>query len=397
MKFRLFSLALLPLLFVGSAFAVCRDASSPLTALLAYGNDDGKKTPLILIHGHQAVNANEDVTVDANYWNAFLAAFQNDSAASAKFTPYLFQYCSDREPVAKIAEQLRDAIDAKLKDRQHVIVAHSLGGLVATSYMAETTHASGTWKGKRGGDTVLGVITLATPHHGTPGANDASTMSKFVPRSLSAAYDAMHRIYWRSGPLPTAANRSDLRWDNYDGKLPASSKDINSAQAKRNAAFAQFTSKLIAYAGAVDSTLDTFELASLLLQLKLGNSSSDDHSKLSLANVGLVNALGNKFGNADGLVPQVSGLFCRAGSTAIKRKNYICTSTSRVRRFEFGTEGSVPAADLPDANTLSIIRTARGFDHLNMLTNSDVLKHVLADIGSMLKPNTRQTLPTRTN
>lgn len=385
MKLRTIYLLLLPLLFVGSAFAVCKDASSPLTAMLAHGNDDGKKIPLILIHGHQAVNANEDVTVDANYWNAFLTAFQRDAAASAKFTPYLFQYCSDREPVATIAEQLRDAIDAKLKDRPHAIVAHSLGGLVATSYMAETTHNAGTWKGKRGGDTVLGIITLATPHHGTPGANDVGTMSKFVPKSLTAAYDAMHRIYWRSGPLPTAANRSDLRWDNYDGKLPANSKDINTAQAKRNAAFAPFASKLIAYAGAVDSTLNTLELASLLLQLKLGNDGSDDHSKLSLANVGLVNALGSKFGQADGLVPQVSGLFCRSGATAPKRKNFVCNSTSRVRRFEFGTEGSVPSTELPDANTLSITRTERGFDHLNMLTNAAVIEFALKDIVAFTK------------
>jgi len=393
MKFRSIHLVLLSLLFVGNASAVCKDASSPLTAMLAHGNDDGKKTPLILIHGHQAVNANEDVTVDANYWNAFLAAFQRDSAANAKFTPYLFQYCSDREPVAKIAEQLRDAIDTKLKDRPHTIVAHSLGGLIATSYMAETTHKTGIWKGKRGGDTVRGLITLATPHHGTPGANDAATMRKFVPRSLSAAYDAMHRIYWRSGPLATAANRSDLRWDNYDGKLPTNSKDINTAQVKRNAAFAPFTAKLIAYAGAVDSTLSTSELASLLLQLKFGGSSGDDHSKLSLANVGMVNALGNKFGDADGLVPQVSGLFCKSGSTVVKRKNYICNSASRVRRFEFGAAGSVPTTELPDANTLSITRTERGFDHLNMLTNPDVLDYVLSDLRSITASTTRNVTP----
>lgn len=385
MSRRLHLILLVVLALSVNAFGVCSDKQGPLTSLIKHGEDDGTKVPLILIHGHQAVNDKEDVTVDAKYWTAFLAAFQQDSSANAKFTPYLFQYCSDREPVAKIAEQLRDAIDVTLRDRQHAIVAHSLGGLVATSYMAETTHLSGVWKGKRSGDTVLGIITLATPHHGTPGANDAATMRKFVPRSLSTAYDAMHRIYWRSGPLPTAANRSDLRWDNYDGKLPADSKDINTAQAKRNAAFAPFADKLIAYSGAVDSTLDTFELASLLLQLRLGQNGGDDHSKLSLANVGLVNALGNKFGHADGLVPQVSGLFCRAGSSATKRKNYICNSTSRVRRFEFGTEGSVPATDLPDANTLSITRTSRGFDHLNMLTNAAVIEFALKDIVAFTK------------
>ena len=388
MSRRIHLILLVVVAFSVNAFGICSDRQSPLTSLIKQGEDDGKKVPLILIHGHQAVNGKEDVTVDARYWTAFLTAFPKDAVTAAKFTPYLFQYCSDREPVAKIAEQLRDAIDANLKDRPHVIVAHSLGGLVATSYMAETTHSTGMWKGKRSGETVLGLITLATPHHGTPGANDAATMRKFVPRSLSTAYDAMHRIYWRSGPLPTAANRSDLRWDNYDGKLPANSKDINTAQAKRNAAFAPFANKLIAYSGAVDSTLDTFELASLLLQLRLGGNGGDDHSKLSLANVGLVNALGNKFGHADWLVPQVSSLFCREGSPTIKRKHYICSSTSRVRRFEFGIEGTVPTAELPDTNTLSITRTIRGFDHLNMLTNAAVIDHVLKDIAMLANTST---------
>lgn len=386
MKARLLLLIVFLLFASANAFAVCGDASSQLSALIKQGTDDGRKVPLILIHGHQGVDSQQSVDQDVGYWNKFLAVFQQNAEASAKFMIYNFQYCSDREPVAKIAEQLRDAVDKQLADRPHVILAHSLGGLVATSYAAETSHLSGKWKGKRGGDTILGLVTLATPHHGTPGANDASTMKKFVPRSLSAAYDAMHRIYWRSGPLPSAANRSDLRWDNYDGKLPANSKDINSAQAKRNAAFAPFTNKLIAYAGAVDSTLNTFEIASLILQLKLGGNGGDDHSKLSLANVGMVNALGNKFGDADGLVPRVSGLFCRNGSPTSKSKNFVCNSVSRVRRFEFGKAGEVPASELPDTNTLSIVRTDRGFDHLNMLTNEVVINYALNDILSFVSP-----------
>ncbi|MBE7516499.1 MAG: alpha/beta fold hydrolase [Chloracidobacterium sp.] len=362
-------------------FAVCSDREGPLVSMIPAGKEDAAKTPLILIHGHEGVPDDADINADAHYWDALLAAFENDKQAAARFTPYLFQYCSDREPVSVLAERLRDLIDDRLPDRSHVIVAHSMGGIIATAYMAETVHRSGQWKGKKGGDTTLGLITLATPHHGTPAANDTETMSKFVPASLNAAYDALHRIYWRSGPAATAANRSDLRWDNFDRKLSISSTDINTALARRNAAFAPYSSKLIAYSGIVSPTLSSFELAAMLLDLKFGSGSDNRHRMLALANVGLVNALGKRFGDADGMVPISSSLFCVAGTVSKSvKKDLVCTTLSRVRRFEAGSESEVRTADLPDNSTLSITRRPHGFDHLDMLVDPLVIDHVLKDM-----------------
>src|SRR4029078_11231822 len=125
--------------------------------------------------------------------------------------------------------------------------------LVAKSYMAQTEHKQGNSKGTKGGDTTLELITLATPHHGTPGANDPATFRDLVPEKYKGAFGALQNIYWLSKKAdhlavlpPAAANRSDLRWDNYDGKINASSTDINVELSRLNTDFEPFNSKLIA-------------------------------------------------------------------------------------------------------------------------------------------------------
>jgi triacylglycerol esterase/lipase EstA (alpha/beta hydrolase family) len=385
---------------VHSVSAACSDPDSPLAALIAASADDPGKIPLILVHGINELPENADVNVDNHEWAEFRKLFASSDIAKS-YSLFVLQYCSNRQPVSVIAEKLRDLIDRDLADRDHVIVAHSMGGLVAKSYMAETSHQTGRWKGKRGGDTTLGIITLATPHHGTPGANDSGTMKALVPNKYEAVYGAMETIYWRTKDekdgLATvaadAANRADLRWDNFDNKLDPSSKDINSALAKTNELFAPFMPKLIAYAGTAESKLNPIQTGMLLLELKTGNSKAlQQHNMLTLANVGMVNGLGKNFGEADGMVPIESGLFCRPETRVVnpKPKNYVCTSDARVRRFEAGPEtGEV--RDLPDKNTLSIVRSERGFDHLDMRDNDVVLNYVITDLAAFLK--TARTKP----
>ncbi len=382
----------------------CSDANGPLAALVKLGPDAPAKTPLILIHGIQATQDRASVETDNQTWAEFLKLFNaKDSPLSARYSIFLFQYCSDREPVSAIAAKLRDLIDQKLPGREHVIVAHSMGGLIAKSYIGETEHAQGVWKGKRGGDTTIGLITLATPHHGTPGANDSVTMKRFVPDKFEAIYNAVQQYYWRSekGSVrsPSVPNRSDLRWDNYDSKLDASAKDVNADLARSNASFAPFAAKLIAYGGTTASTLSKFETAALLLETQLGGSKTmSDHRMLTFANVGLVNGLDRHFGDADGLVPLVSSLFCKAeGAVTLGSPppNYVCSSNSRLRRFEPGSGGEIAAAQLPDKETLSIFRSAGGFDHLDMLANADVLKYLIRDLTSMLPASVKQP-PLRT-
>jgi triacylglycerol esterase/lipase EstA (alpha/beta hydrolase family) len=391
-----------------SAQANCSDPKSDLAALIRTGPDSSGKTPLILIHGKGGTPGNGDSRKDNLAWNEFRAAFLKiDPAVSGRYAIYLFQYCSDRESVSSIAVKLRDLVDARLSDRDHVIVAHSMGGLIAKSYMAETQHISGRWKGKMSGESVIGLVTLATPHHGTPGANDPSTMAKFVPDRYEVIYSALQNIYWQrkrekddlAVAPPTTPNRADLRWDNYDKKLDPSSDDINTVLASTNSAFAPYQPKLIAYSGMASARLSTFEIAALLIETKLVDDRAlRQHRVLTLANIGLVNGLGGHFGDADGLVPVASALFCRPESERnIQRPDtYVCESDSRVRRFETGGSGrEIPPSQLPDKNTLSIYRSESGFDHLDMLNNPIVLEYVTRDLGTMLPAGPSKTLPTR--
>jgi hypothetical protein len=375
--------------FASPAGAICADKDSPLAALIKDGNDDGKRTPLILIHGIHGTSEKDAVDKKGDKWDEFEKVFdKKENGLSQRYSLYFFQYCSDREPVAVIATKLRDLIDVKLAGREHVFLTHSMGGLIATSYMAETVHQLGDWKSKSGGQTTLGLITLATPHHGTPGANDPATMAPFIPDKLEGVYNAIQNAYWRNNEDPAKPNRSDLRWDNYDGKLPADSKDINTTLAERNKLFIEHASKLIAYAGTTPAKLGPLEIAAMLFELRRSDDKpTSQHRLLGLANAGMVNALGKQFGNADGFVPQVSALFCQPEAekvTTESRPNYVCMSTSKVRRFEPGGMGvEVPAAQLPDANTLSIYRSPGGFDHLDMLTNPEVFRYATKDLIAM--------------
>jgi hypothetical protein len=258
--------------------------------------------------------------------------------------------------------------------------------------MAETVHLSGNWKGKKGGDTTLGIITLAGPHHGSPGANDTETLKKFVPDRYEKFYDALQRVYWKAGtdddngapPASSRVNRSDLRWDNYDGKLDHSPGDINSALAKRDKAFEPYAAKLIAYGGSIEATSSPLAIAGLLVEAGFGGDKNvSKHKSLAFANVGIVTALGRKFGEADGMVPMSSALFCKTPAKTVTGKYTICTSFSRVRRFEIGAAGELPADQLPDTNTLSILRSPSGYDHFDMLVNPDVLNYVVNDLLAM--------------
>ena len=388
------SMALIVLAFAAQATAICSDTNSPLTALIRSGDDDGKRTPLILIHGKGGTSSEAKVDAESQAWTDFIRVFNDrTNGLKDKYSIYLFQYCSDKENVAVIASSLRDLIDEKLTDRDHVIVAHSLGGLVAKSYMAQTEHKRGNWKGKKGGDTTLELITLATPHHGTPGANDPATFRDLVPERYREAFEALQKIYWLSKTTgdhyvvlsPTAANRSDLRWDNYDGEFNPASRDINVELVRTNADFEPYMPKLIAYGGIADAKLTPLEMAALVIESQLiDDNGIRQHRMLTFANMGLVYGLGRHFGDADGLVPYASALDCRSKPSRSKNRSFVCESGPRVRRFEMGDkQGEAPASELPDKKTLSIFRTAGGFDHLDMLTSPDVLRYVVKDLAAI--------------
>lgn len=381
------------------------------SALLKMSKDEPKKTPLILIHGINGTQPCHTKGSINSYWENFRLLYGRDTELQSKYSLFVFQYCSNLVgvSVSEIALELRDLIDEYLTDRNYVILAHSMGGLVAKSYMVEAKHLRGEWKHQFGGDTTIGIITLATLHHGTPGANLPETLKDHFAIGWRAIYEKANGIYWRgslgeSHPAVTDSslpNRSDLRWDNYNFKLDVFSNDINEKLFNRNLVFQKYSPKLIAYSGFLEnSTLNiaakVTEEISKYENLTVEVSEKEKfHRRLFLANAALYYGLSKIFGTTDGLVPFKSGLFCDSevaispinSQISAGKKNFICQSPSRVRRFEPGEGAEIPKSELPDTKTLSILRARKGFDHLDMLESADVLIYVAEDLkGFLVKP-----------
>lgn len=387
-----------------SLFWLGSSAFAANSALVPLGADDVSKIPIVLIHGIHGTEKCEERGNYNGYWKNFKAAFDANLNLDLKamYSLYVFQYCSDKIEITKIALELRDLIDENLTNRNHFILAHSMGGLVAKAYMAETVHLRGEWKNKTGGDTTIGIITLATPHHGTPGANSTKILKKYIyseddnqliKKSKQKLFELLSFGYWGiSFADSTKPNRSDLRWDNYDFKLDDFRGDINESLARRNILFQHYSSKLIAYAGYLDTAYQPLSFIKAAEELEKEKFSADfrSHKMLTIANFALVKGLGGNFGSTDGLVPFDSGLFCNTKQIislpgTVLPKNFICLSFSKVRRFEPGKKG-VAKSEYPDANTLSIFRTQRGYDHLDMLESPDILKFVIEDLRNIIKP-----------
>ncbi len=196
--------------------------------------DVGSRTPIILIHGIHGnlTNTGDDPqsrTKD-EYFEKLIFFLKNSNPAFIhEYKIYRFHYKSDYLPIYQISRSLRNRIDdlvkqnSQLENKKFVLIAHSMGGLVARSYMNEhDTDYGPTFQGKKGGERISKLIALATPHHGTYGANDKARISGHAVWGV--AFDADDLVYWEwkggcpdCNDDPSHPNRSDLRYDNFDG------------------------------------------------------------------------------------------------------------------------------------------------------------------------------------
>lgn len=185
----------------------------------------GEKLPLILIHG---LNANAIFAPpQTDGWNNFLDYYNANPALKATFKPYLVSYYSNTASVSNLGGALCDALDKinqgdldNFGNKNIVLVGHSMGGLVVRSSLT-FQQSSGAFSGKALGERVLKIITLATPHHGSPLANDRARDYRAGVGwgAVIGNCDNFDLLFWSTGPGWNQVNRSDLRWDNYDGLL----------------------------------------------------------------------------------------------------------------------------------------------------------------------------------
>jgi pimeloyl-ACP methyl ester carboxylesterase len=101
--------------------------------------------PVLLLHGYGC---------NSGYWSQLVPRL--DAAGISHASVDLEPLTGDIDGYAPLVERAVDALLADARADKAVIVAHSMGGLVARAWM----RACGTGK-------VARVITLGTPHHGT--------------------------------------------------------------------------------------------------------------------------------------------------------------------------------------------------------------------------------------
>lgn len=106
---------------------------------------DSSAPPVLLLHGYGC---------NSGYWSSLTPLL--DAARVSHATVDLEPLTGDIDAYAPLVERAVDALRAATGAPRVIIVAHSMGGLVARAWM----RACGTGK-------VARVITLGTPHHGT--------------------------------------------------------------------------------------------------------------------------------------------------------------------------------------------------------------------------------------
>ncbi len=189
------------------------------------------RIPLILVHGWQPemVSCNQWLKFmsQSDPFDAMIAEVVSDVPVAAQYKPYIFRYATyERVMIASDALAIEVEKNGLVRP---VLVGHSMGGLVGRGVMA-----------LRGPDALRGLITLGTPHEGTPLAN------RIIDGGKTDC--VLARLQLLGGELaavlaPSSGGLADLRTDS---ELIALLR--NEATRPRNRVFA--------IAGTNDATLD---------------------------------------------------------------------------------------------------------------------------------------------
>jgi len=185
------------------------------------------KIPLVLVHGWQPdmVNCNQarQFFPEAKTWQTILAAVQANPALRARYDVYVFRYPTFY-PVKQSAAQFAVRTQV-LGSRARVVVAHSMGGLVAARYMVDADP-----------DYIPALLTLGTPFGG-------SELAK--PLSLSTASRSV------LSPLALTALVHPILGSAGQGDLVPESQFITQLDADGS----KFSTRLDSYAGVLSSAI----------------------------------------------------------------------------------------------------------------------------------------------
>lgn len=271
----------------------------------------GSRIPILLIHGW---NSERPGPPSPEVWNNLIIYSATMPWVAEKFKFYRVTYYSNLISVSDIGKlliELVDQMDAENADfaRQKLfIIGHSMGGLVARSFMQEYRLQTGF--GIRGGERVLRLVTLATPHHGTPVANGPMRDDK-AGTLIGYALNLLDGAMFKDAPW-SDYNRFDLHADKVLSSLiqfdyPRFIGDQNLWLDRLNADN-PYRQKITGYGGSIHTWDDWSGGCSALDDLR--NVSGDDLLDCSAL---LMNGLYGFLWN-DGIVPGLSANFSSCDS-----------------------------------------------------------------------------------
>ncbi len=180
-------------------------------ATTAHGTPGKKK--LVLVHGwhfddrdagaYPTLSQLKDRILTQN-WSSFFGSTEfSQIVATKSYDVYAFDYLTSNG-IDINGQRFRAKMDSLFSDPADagkvVLYAHSMGGLV-TRYAVYAGGQPG---------YVARVISTGTPYHGSPWASPEFQVDRAVLGSLA-------------GFVTGTTGGSDLRWDNYDGKLSGAS------------------------------------------------------------------------------------------------------------------------------------------------------------------------------
>lgn len=314
------------LLVIVAALSLSFTAFAANKELYVYNDGPlGQRIPLVLIHGLWSETWSECFS---DTWRAFVES-SIQAELNKVYQLYCFEYPSKSISVENAAEWLAYRLNQYLPERQVVIVAHSMGGLVARAYMNL----------KGGGSRVIKLITLATPHHGTPLASlfsifrrvgkeelqSQAELPRFIPQAIRddiaslfieplASSDLLwlNRVAWQVEIWRglSTATLLDLEWDSFDNFStirPSSLRaDFANPLLDRLNSITAYDGRIIAYYGGLTADQLIYWRDPLVTWLDVAISSTRYRVLGSI-----ISTLKGNFSiySNDGLVPLGSGSF----------------------------------------------------------------------------------------
>ncbi len=141
--------------------------SMPFYAFTRRSMPDAHGLPVLLIHGYGC---------NSGYWHGL-----SQQLSKAKISHHAVSLEPVFGDIEAFVPAVHEAVEILCKDSRHhqiIIVAHSMGGLVARAYMC-----------RHGQERIAKVITLGTPHHGTGLAHFGVGDNTMQMRWLGTAQD----------------------------------------------------------------------------------------------------------------------------------------------------------------------------------------------------------------